>query len=133
MTLIVDYTSLQAAVIEYLARDQDTTLIARVPSFIQLSEAKFNRTLFVRQMETRSSTTTDITATEPEFISLPLDFQSMRRMRLSGVTGKPNLEFMSGAQMEEYRLYTGNVSAQPAYFSIFGSEIELGPSPDADY
>jgi hypothetical protein len=133
MTLIVDYTSLQAAVVEYLAKDQDTTLIARIPSFIQMSEAKLNRTLFVRQMEARSATVTDITTTEPEFISLPADFQSMRRVRLSGVSGKPNLEFMSGPQMEEYRFGIGNVSSKPKYFSIFGSEIELAPTPDANY
>lgn len=133
VTLIVDYASLQEAVVEYLARDQDAVLIARIPSFIQMSEAKFNRTVFVRQMETRSGTLTDITAAEPEFIALPADFQSMRRMRLPGVTGKPNLEFMSGVQMEEYRLKTGNVAAQPQYFTIFGSEIELAPTPDANY
>lgn len=133
MTLIVDYTSLQTAVVEYLARDQDTFLIARVPSFIQLSEAKFNRTVFVRQMETRSSTITDITAAEPEFTALPADFQTMRRIRLSGVVGKPILEFMSGVQMEEYRLSIGNAAAQPLYFTIFGSEIELAPTPDANY
>jgi hypothetical protein len=140
VTLIVDYTSLQAAVVEYLARDQDTFLIGRVPSFIQMSEAKFNRTVFVRQMEARSSTITDITAAEPEFLALPADFQSMRRMRLSAVSGspsaligKPNLEFMSGAQMEEFRQCTANAAAQPRYFSIFGSEIELAPTPDANY
>lgn len=132
MSLIVDYVSLQAAVVEYLARDQDTFLIGRVPSFIQMSEAKFNRTLMVRQMESRSATTTDITTAEPEFISLPSDFQSMRRIRLSGITGKPNLDFMSGAQMEEYRRSIANTAAQPKYFSIFGSEIELAPTPDAN-
>jgi hypothetical protein len=55
VTEIIDITSLQAAVTEYLARDQDTTLIARIPTFIQLAEAKFNRQLFVRQMEQRTS------------------------------------------------------------------------------
>lgn len=133
MTLIVDYTSLQAAVIEYLARDQDTFLIGRVPSFIQMSEAKFNRTVFVRQMEVRSSTVTDASLGEPEFVSLPVDFQTMRRIRLPAIAGKPNLEFMSGVQMEEYRLKIGNVAGQPRYFTIFGSEIELAPTPDVTY
>src|SRR5882757_2180944 len=98
VTQIVDYASLQSAVIEYLARDQDATLIARIPTFIQLAEAKFNRHLFVRQMEQRSYTTTDTSTSEPEFISLPSDFQSMRRVRLSSVIGKPRLDFKSGAQ-----------------------------------
>jgi hypothetical protein len=133
MTTITDYDSLVTAVTEYLARDQDTTLIARIPTFIQLAEAKFNRVLFVRQMEQRSTTTVDTGADEPEFISLPTDFQSMRRVRLSSVTGKPCLEFKSGTQMDEYRFGISNVSGQPRYFTVFGSELELVPTPDGEY
>lgn len=130
---ITDYTSLQAAVTEYLARDQDTTLIARIPTFIQLAEAKFNRQLFMRQMEQRSTALIDIASSEPEFISLPADFQSMRRVRLSSVTGKPCLEFKSGTQMDEYRFATSDVAARPRYFTVFGDELELAPTPDAAY
>lgn len=131
--MITDYTSLQTAVTEYLARDQDTTLIARIPTFIQLSEAKFNRDLFVRQMEVRATALIDTTEAEPEFISLPADFQSMRRVRLSSVTGKPHLDFKSGTQMDEYRTTSGDVAGQPLFFTIFGSEIELAPNPDQNY
>ncbi len=133
MTEIVDYTSLQNAVTEYLARDQDTTLIARIPSFIQLAEAKVNRQLFVRQMEQRSGAVVDLMSSEPEFIALPSDFQSMRRVRLSGVTGKPQLEFRSGSQIDEFRFSTADVAAQPRYFTVFGNEIELAPTPDQAY
>ena len=133
MTQIVDTTSLQQAVTEYLARDQDATLVARIPTFIQLAEAKFNRQLFVRQMEQRSTALVNITSSEPEFISLPADFQSMRRVRLSSVTGKPCLEFKSGTQMDEYRFGISDVAAQPRYFTVFGDEIELVPTPDQDY
>jgi hypothetical protein len=133
VTQVTDYTSLQAACVEYLARDQDAFLIGRVPSFVQFFEAKMNRELFVRQMETRSSTLTVPGATEPEFIALPADFQSMRRVRVSSVTGKPCLSFFSGTQMDEYRFGTSNVAAQPKYFTIFGSEMELAPTPDAVY
>jgi hypothetical protein len=133
MVGITSYANLQTTVTEYLARDQDTTLIARIPTFIQLAEAKFNRTLFHRKMEERSTTTVDTSTSEPEFISLPTDFQSMRRIRLSSVDGKPCLEFRSGTQMDEFRVMSGSVAAQPQYFTIFGSEIELAPTPDADY
>lgn len=133
MTTIANYTDLQTAVTEYLARDQDTTLIARIPTFIQLAEAKFNRELYTRQMEQRSTAAIDITHSEPEFIALPSDFQSMRRIRLSSVSGKPYLEFMSGQQMDEYRTMSGDVTNQPGYFTIYGSEIELAPTPDSDY
>ena len=133
MTQITDYTSLQAAVTEYLARDQDTTLIARIATFIQLAEAKLNRQLFVRQMEQRSIAVVDTASSEPEFISLPADFQSMRRVRLSSATGKPCLEFKSGTQMDEYRFGRSDVAGQPRCFTVFGDEIELAPTPDAAY
>jgi len=133
MTTITTYATLVTAVTEYLARDQDTTLIARIPTFIQLAEAKFNRELFVRQMEARSSTTVDTGSTEPEFISLPTDFQSMRRVRLSGVTGKPRLEFKTSAQMDDFRFANSNVTGQPKYFTVFGTEMELAPTPDSAY
>jgi hypothetical protein len=133
VTQITDYTSLQTAVTEYLARDQDTTLIARIPTFVQLAEAKFNRQLFVRQMEQRATALVDIGSSEPEFVSLPSDFQSMRRVRLSSVTGKPCLEFKSGTQMDEYRFAMSDVAARPRYFTVFGNELELAPSPDAAY
>jgi hypothetical protein len=131
--LISTYTDLQSAVTEYLARDQDTTLVARIPTFIQLAEAKFNRSLFVRQMETRATALTDINSSEPEFISLPADFQSMRRIRLSSVSGKPHLGFKSGTQLDEYRTSSGDVTGEPLYFTIFGDEIELAPTPDGAY
>src|SRR5690349_10518280 len=133
MGTIATYSDLQAAVTEYLARDQDTTLIARIPTFIQLAEAKFNRQLFVRQMEQRATAIVDTTSSEPEFIALPSDFQSMRRVRLSSVAGKPPLEFRSGTQLDEYRLRISDVAAQPRYFTVFGDEIELAPTPDQNY
>lgn len=133
MALVTDYASLQAAVTEWLARDQDATLIARIPSFIQFAEAKFNRELFVRQMEQRSSATLSFGVDDAEFVLLPPDFQSMRRVRLASVTGKPNLSFMSQTQMDEFRATTSDAAGQPQFFTIFGSEIELAPSPDAAY
>ena len=131
MTQILDYASLQSAVTEYLARDQDATLIARIPTFIQLAEAKFNRQLFVRQMEQRATALVNLASSEPEFISLPGDCQSMRRVRLSSAPGKPCLEFKSGTQLDEYRFGISNVCGQPRYFTVFGDEIELVPTPDA--
>ncbi|MGJ5205537.1 phage adaptor protein [Bradyrhizobium sp. HKCCYLR20261] len=133
MPLISNYASLQTAVTEYLARDQDTTLLQRIPSFIQLAEAKFNRQLFVRQMEQRAIAVVDLGSSEPEFIALPSDFQSMRRIRLVSARGQPALEFKSGVQLDEYRFRISDVAGQPRYFSIFGDQIELAPRPDAAY
>jgi len=130
---ISTYATLVTAATEWLARDQDATLVARIPTFIQLFEAKVNRDLFVPQMETRSTTVVDTASDEPEFISLPSDFQTMRRIRLSSVTGKPPLSFISGTQINTMRYASDNVTGQPTHYSIFGSEIELYPTPNEDY
>jgi len=131
--VITSYATLLTAATEWLARDQDSTLVARIPTFIQLFEAKVNRDLFVPQMETRSTTVVDTASDEPEFISLPSDFQTMRRIRLSSVTGKPPLSFISGTQINTMRNASDNVTGQPTHYSIFGSEIELYPTPNEDY
>lgn len=132
--LITDNASLTSAIIEYLARDQDATLTARVPWFIQSFEAKMNRSLFVRQMEQRSTATTDPTLAEPQYIALPADFQTMRRIRITGGAqlGIPYLEYKSNQQMDDFKS-TNTATGQPQYFTIFASEIELGPTPDAIY
>ena len=124
------YTSLQSEIADYLARDD---LTAKIPTFIALAEAKFNRGLFVRQMEQRSTALIDLNSDEPEYISLPLDFQSMRRVRVSSVQGKPRLDFKSGVQADEYRYQSGDVTGLPKYFTVLGDEIELIPTPDAAY
>ncbi len=127
---ISSYVELQAAVANYLARDD---LTGRIPEFVTLCEAKLNRELFVRQMEERSTVTVDINSSEPEFISLPDDFQSMRRLRLSSVTGKPRLQYLSGAQADEKRYGVADLAQQPTYFTILGDEIELIPTPNDAY
>lgn len=127
---ITTYAELLTAVENWLAR---SNLTARIPEFIALAEAKLNRELRCMQMERRSTATVDTTSDEPEFVSLPGDFQTMRRIRLSGVAGKPRLSFVSQQQADLLRTSYDNTSGQPAYFTVFGDEIELIPTPGEDY
>ena len=128
---ISSYSELKTAVANWLGGRTDLT--SRIPEFIALAEAKFNRELRCAQMETRSYTTVNTASDEPEFITLPGDFQTMRRIRLSSETGKPALEFVSSQQMDSFRYERANVSGVPAYYSILGTELELFPTPDEDY
>lgn len=127
---ITSYSELLTAVENWLAR---TDLTARIPEFISLAEAKLNRELRFIQSETRSTATVDIASTEPEFITLPGNFQTMRRVRLSSVTGKPGLLFFTNEQINEARYGDSNTTGQPSNFTIFGTEMELWPTPDAAY
>jgi hypothetical protein len=126
---ISTYVELQAAAANWLARD-DLTL--RIPEFITLAEAKFNRVLFHPRMETRATLTVNTLLTDPEFLDLPTDFQTMRMVRLPDEVGKPRLQFMSQTQMDDYRYSRDNVAGTPVYFTIVGDQIELAPTPNED-
>lgn len=127
---ISNYTELLAAAANWLARD-DLTL--RIPEFITLAEAKFNRTLFHPRMETRTTLTVNTLLASPEFLDLPTDFQTIRGVRLSGVVGKPRLNFLSQTQMEDYRYSVDNIAGQPIYFTVIGSQIELAKTPNQNF
>jgi hypothetical protein len=112
-----------------------TDLAAQVPTFIQMFEAKANRKLFCRQMENRAVTIIDPNEIEPEFVDLPIGFQSMRRVRCANATGpipKPRLKFLTGQQMDEMR-ERNQVPGSPVWFSIFGQEMELLPTPNSNF
>lgn len=125
------YSDLVAAVSSWLGGRTD--LNDRIPDFIALAEAKFNRDLAVRQMEQRSATTIDITSPSPEFISLPADFRSMRWLRVSSVSGKPHLDYLSPIALDEFRSARGDVAGQPRVFTLLASDIEICPTPDQNY
>ena len=111
-----------------------TDLTAVIPNFISLFEAEANRTLFVRQMEARAVATIDPTSPTPDFLPLPGDFQTMRRVRLlNAVTGIKSLRYMTGTQMDDRRDQSNNGTGEPEFFSLYGSVIEFFPQPVQNY
>jgi len=124
------YTALQSEIADYLARDD---LTAKIPSFIALAEAKFNRVLVCKDMEQRSTATLNLSSAEPEFLSLPSDYQAMRRLRITSIASKPRLEFATQAFLDDKRFSSGNITGQPRWFTVLGTELELFPTPDAAY
>ena len=124
------YANLQIEITNYLARGD---LAAEIPSFIALAEAKFNRALKCVEMDQRATAAIDINSDEPQFLSLPADYQSMRRVRISSIPGKPRLFFLPSDLLDEKRFAAQDAPGQPRYFTIFGGELELFPTPDAAY
>ena len=124
--MITNYTELQAAVASWIARDD---LTPQIPTFISLFEAKANRALKCRQMETRL----DVAPSAARFSPLPANYQSMRSLVLSGVDGEPRLEFLDDLQIKDYRANIGSGTGQPRYYGISGTYIELVPTPNMSY
>jgi hypothetical protein len=70
--VIVDYASLQAAVAGWLNKASDANLVARIPEFIQLAEARLKRRMEDEHQETIATITfTDGVA------DLPADFDGL--------------------------------------------------------
>ena len=74
---ISNYTELQTAVANWLDRDD---LTARIPEFISLTEARFNRILRIRAMETEAD---QATVAGTRSYALPSDYRQMCTVHLT--------------------------------------------------
>lgn len=118
------FAGLKATIADYLNRDDLTSII---PSFISLTEAKFNRKLRTRQMVKRANG--DI---ETAFFSYPADWLQTKEFQLN-TTPVTRLEFVTEAYANELRSSRYLSTGQPQYFSVVGTQIEFIPTPDKTY
>src|SRR5262245_12086927 len=122
---LTSYGELQAAIGNWLGRPGDGLISAVVPDWIALCEARFNRELRLRAMETRATATL-----QDRFVALPAGFVEMRSLRLN--TNPPQIldlvapEFIARAR-------AGAASGRPRLYAIIDGELELAPAPDAAY
>jgi len=121
---ITTFSELKTAVQNWLHRS-DTNLTNRIPEFIALCEAKFNRTLRLTTMETRVSATLD-----ERYEDLPSDFLEMRTIEITGDSGG-QLEYMTPGDLRNR--YRASGTGVPKYFTIIGTTIEFAPAPAGSY
>lgn len=122
---ISNYTELQTAVANWLDRDD---LSARIPEFIGLCEARFNRSLRIRAMETLDTSVSTVADTKT--IALPTGYVQMRDIH---ITGDPLVQLQYVTPEIMNRIHAGSVSGRPEVYTIIGENIVLGPTPDAVY
>ena len=116
------YGTLKTAVSNWLDRDD---LSLRIPEFISLCEAIFNRTLRIRPMET---TITDNTPSGTKEEALPTGYLQMREIHLN-TSPIVSLSYITPEIM--YRIRAGSTNARPNSYSILGENIIFGPTPDS--
>lgn len=121
---IIDYSTLQTAIANSLAR---TDLTSQIPDFITLAEARLSRELETREQEKRALAT--LTAGD-EFTALPTDMRELRQVKLNT---SPNtvLEYMSPVALDN--TFPSGSNGLPSAFSVVGQEIKLRPVPDSAY
>lgn len=114
------YTTLLAEVASYLARSD---LTATIPTFVQLGQARINRDVRAREMESKNATFS-ITG---EYVALPTDFLQVKHFYLN-TTARQALEPADAGTMTEY-----TTTGQPLHFSVEGTNFRFSPIPNATY
>ena len=122
---ISNYSELQTAVANWLDRDD---LAARIPEFIALCEARFNRSLRIRAMETLDISVDTVSGTST--VALPTGYVQMRDISLitSPIT---QLQYLTPEIMN--RLNAGSLTGKPETYTIIANNILFGPTPDSAY
>ena len=117
---ISNYSELNTAVANWLDRDD---LTDRIPEFIALAEARFNRLLRIRAMETKQTAST---VASQRNLALPTNFIQMRNLQIN-TSPITSLEYVTPEMYD--RLYGGSDTGTPKAYTILADEIQLGPIP----
>ena len=116
---------LHTAVANWLNRSD---LTSRIPEFITLAEASFNRTLRTKDMLTRATTSTDA-----QYVALPSDFQEMLNVELTSTDPPRRLIYATSDRSDDYRRQKSNKAGIPVHYTIEGLTLQLNPTPDINY
>jgi len=119
------FAQLKTATANWLDRSD---LTDRIPEFIALAEARFNRVLRIRDMETVSTAIS--TAAGTREYDLPTRFVQMKEFHLSTDPITP-LAYITPEMMS--RMQAGSSKSKPQVFTIIADKVRLGPNPDAVY
>ena len=119
------FAELKTAAANWLDRSD---LMDRIPEFIAFAEARFNRVLRIRDMETVSTAIS--TAAGTREYSLPTGFVQMREFHLTTDPLTP-LSYITPEMMS--RIWAGSSQGKPEVFTIIADNVRLGPNPDAVY
>lgn len=111
---------LATAVANWMAR---ADLTARIPEFVALAEAKFNRSLRTLDMETK--VTYSITG---EYVAKPAGLLEVRTIYLDGAPRR-SLQLMD----MDTETSSSSTSGRPRYFAVTGDNFRFSPVPDGTY
>lgn len=121
---ITSYAELQTAAANWLDR---ADLTSRIPEFIELAEARFNRVIRAPDMVTRNTSFT----VDSQYETLPSGFLELIRFSISGAPNR-HLEILTAEEMDEKREIHES-SMEPRYIAVVGDSFEFLPTPDSTY
>ena len=121
---ITNYGQLKTAAANWLDR---TDLEDRIPEFVTMAEAQFNREIRQPQMITRDDSFT----IDGQYEAMPTDALEIQRIVLD-LTPVITLQYITPNEISEKRSgLTG--TGRPIYYSIVGENMEFVRTPDSAY
>jgi len=124
---ITTYAELQTATANWLDR---TDLTARIPEFIELAEANFNRVIRQPDMVAKD----DSFSLSSRYTTLPTNTLEIIRIVVD-LTPVIVLEYLTPEEISERRIVM-SATGKPYYFTMIGgstNQLEVLPSPDSTY
>jgi hypothetical protein len=124
---LANYTGLQSSIADWLHKASNSAFISVIPDIITLAEKRINGDLDARLQDTVS---TLATVAGTQTVASPTDVVNIRSLTLQS---SPNvvLDYLTPDQFNTQ--YAAGTSEQPRAFTIIGTNIYLGPIPDAVY
>ncbi len=118
------YAELKSNIASYLNRSDLTDVI---DTFIDSTEAEFNRRLRVKGMIKRATATLTT-----QYLAVPTDWVEAINLQIDGDNFSPLFQ-QSIESMDVYRKSNDNITGQPIYFAMVDDSIEFAPTPDGSY
>lgn len=119
---ITTYATLQTAIANWINRDD---LTDRIPEFIALAEAHFNRRLRRPEMENMATSTASA-----ETLALPTDFLAMRSLYIDA-SPRRELQYVSHGTLRTQ--YASTATGEPEVYTIADGGLVFGPAPGTSY
>ena len=123
---LATYSDLLSSVASWMDR---TDLSAVIPDFVTLAEARIARDLRIRK---QISTTSLTTTAGVQGVTIPSDFLEIENITLTSTSPPASLSVVTPEVLDRkfpFNYQTG----QPQVYSLLGSSINFGPTPDAAY
>lgn len=124
--MIDSYANLVTEVAAWLHR-ADSTLTDRVPTFIELCEARLNRQLRLKAMEKTASLTA---STSARTVALPTRFLEPIELRM---TLNDTETVLTPFTIGSFERVIDNVTGIPEWYCISNGSIEFNTTPDQEY
>jgi len=120
---LTTYTELKTTIANWLDRDD---LTAKIPTFISLAEAEFDRALRHWRMEIRANANIN-----SRYTALPADFLETIRFHLDA--DERVLDLVTPLSLQKKRFQAADATGTPECYSVIAGAYEVYPTPDTGY